>query len=408
MFLRSLYLLSGKLKSGRRNKPDLDTMSFDDLYNNFKIVKQEVKGTASSSSQNLAFMSSTSSTNELALLSMRTRKFFQKIGRKITINRSDTAGYDKLKLECFNCHKLEHFARECKGPRNQDNRSKKSRQLYNDYKLVKNISSKPWNMSYLSDFKEFDVRYDGLWKGAKGGRSLVKELVKLIRTKESNGTCHSSKEPGSSQDYILMPLWKDGSLFDSSSKDASNDEPQLLMNKGRDQEGCKEESIRMAQLKKAVYVCQPPGFEDLEVPYPNTRKSTTRGCQFLGRRLISWQCKKQTIVANSTTEAEIEVKTATNTNMVAFLKKPTGSEVFQEIVDFLNDNLESNMKRGFSGEHTPLFPSMIAIQAEEGEGLGHPSKPQPPPQTSEPIPNVPDEAVYEEWDDRVERLPQLC
>nr|GEX23298.1 putative ribonuclease H-like domain-containing protein [Tanacetum cinerariifolium] len=33
-------------------------------------------------------------------------------------------------------------------------------------------------------------------------------------------------------------------------------------------------------------------------------KSTIRGCQFLGKRLISWQCKKQTIVANSTTEAE--------------------------------------------------------------------------------------------------------
>ncbi|GKB59382.1 hypothetical protein Tco_0915568 [Tanacetum coccineum] len=37
------------------------------------------------------------------------------------------------------------------------------------------------------------------------------------------------------------------------------------------------------------------------------RKSTTRGCQFLGRRLISWQCKKQTIVATSTTEAEYVV-----------------------------------------------------------------------------------------------------
>ncbi|GJR32020.1 putative ribonuclease H-like domain-containing protein [Tanacetum coccineum] len=34
------------------------------------------------------------------------------------------------------------------------------------------------------------------------------------------------------------------------------------------------------------------------------RKSTTRGCQFLGRRLISWQCKKQTIMATSTTKAE--------------------------------------------------------------------------------------------------------
>ncbi|GJW95050.1 hypothetical protein Tco_0174722 [Tanacetum coccineum] len=34
------------------------------------------------------------------------------------------------------------------------------------------------------------------------------------------------------------------------------------------------------------------------------RKSTTGGCQFLGKRLISWQCKKKTIVANSTTEAK--------------------------------------------------------------------------------------------------------
>nr|GEX72378.1 uncharacterized mitochondrial protein AtMg00810-like [Tanacetum cinerariifolium] len=34
------------------------------------------------------------------------------------------------------------------------------------------------------------------------------------------------------------------------------------------------------------------------------RKSTTGGCQFFGKRLISWPCKKQTIVENSTTEAE--------------------------------------------------------------------------------------------------------
>ncbi|GKE97410.1 hypothetical protein Tco_0020761, partial [Tanacetum coccineum] len=34
------------------------------------------------------------------------------------------------------------------------------------------------------------------------------------------------------------------------------------------------------------------------------RKSTTGGCQFLGNRLISWQCKKQTMVATSTTKAE--------------------------------------------------------------------------------------------------------
>nr|GEW91936.1 ribonuclease H-like domain-containing protein [Tanacetum cinerariifolium] len=40
------------------------------------------------------------------------------------------------------------------------------------------------------------------------------------------------------------------------------------------------------------------------------RKSTTEGCQFLGCRLISWQCKKQTVVATSSTEAEYVAATS--------------------------------------------------------------------------------------------------
>nr|GEW64372.1 putative reverse transcriptase domain-containing protein [Tanacetum cinerariifolium] len=52
-----------------RNKSNIDRMSFDDLYINFKIVEQEVKGIASSSSstssQNIAFVSSPSITNEV-------------------------------------------------------------------------------------------------------------------------------------------------------------------------------------------------------------------------------------------------------------------------------------------------------------------------------------------------------
>ncbi|GJX33415.1 hypothetical protein Tco_0243270 [Tanacetum coccineum] len=65
-FLRSLSSEWNTHVVVLRNKPDLDTMRFDDLYNNFKIVEQEVKRTASSSSssQNVAFVSSLISTNE--------------------------------------------------------------------------------------------------------------------------------------------------------------------------------------------------------------------------------------------------------------------------------------------------------------------------------------------------------
>ncbi|GKF44981.1 ribonuclease H-like domain-containing protein, partial [Tanacetum coccineum] len=61
---------------------------------------------------------------QLALLSIRARRYFQRTSKKITINGSDTTGYDKSKVECFNCHKIGHFVRECIGHRNQDNRNR--------------------------------------------------------------------------------------------------------------------------------------------------------------------------------------------------------------------------------------------------------------------------------------------
>ncbi|GKF05933.1 ribonuclease H-like domain-containing protein [Tanacetum coccineum] len=156
-----------------KNKPDLDTMSFDDLYNNFKIVEQEVKGTASSSSsfQNIAFVSSPSSTNKVnttnrvsttntqvspASTQVRTastqvsnanlsddlvyaflasqpnesqliyedlEQIYEYDIKEMDL-KCDTTGYDKSKEECFNCHKIRHFVRECRGPRNQDNRNR--------------------------------------------------------------------------------------------------------------------------------------------------------------------------------------------------------------------------------------------------------------------------------------------
>nr|GEV82651.1 ribonuclease H-like domain-containing protein [Tanacetum cinerariifolium] len=98
-----------------RNKADLDTMSIDDLYNNFKIIEQEVKRTVALSlrSQNMAFLSSPDSTNEVDTANIHVSTvstpvstvsshdntanlsdatvYFQRTGKKITIIGSDTA-----------------------------------------------------------------------------------------------------------------------------------------------------------------------------------------------------------------------------------------------------------------------------------------------------------------------------
>nr|GEU80222.1 ribonuclease H-like domain-containing protein [Tanacetum cinerariifolium] len=61
---------------------------------------------------------------QLALLSMRAKRFFQKTRKKITINGFDTMGFDKTKVKCYNCYKMRHFVREYRGPRNQDSRNR--------------------------------------------------------------------------------------------------------------------------------------------------------------------------------------------------------------------------------------------------------------------------------------------
>ncbi|GKG13509.1 hypothetical protein Tco_0350469, partial [Tanacetum coccineum] len=67
-FLRSLPSAWSNLAMTMRTKPDVDTLSIDDLYNNLKVFEQELTSTSksSASAQNIAFVSHTkSSTNKV-------------------------------------------------------------------------------------------------------------------------------------------------------------------------------------------------------------------------------------------------------------------------------------------------------------------------------------------------------
>ncbi|GJY77203.1 ribonuclease H-like domain-containing protein [Tanacetum coccineum] len=173
-----------------RNKPDIDEIDIDDLYNNLRVYEDEIKRSLSSTStsQNLAFLSSknTSSTNEVstasgdfgvstargisqvsstpcahdvacsffaqlttspqlenedfqqideddleeldlrwqvAMLTVRVKKFIQKKGRNLDFKEKRLFSLDKSKSECYNCHRKGHFARDYRSGRNQGKRS---------------------------------------------------------------------------------------------------------------------------------------------------------------------------------------------------------------------------------------------------------------------------------------------
>nr|GEY81992.1 hypothetical protein [Tanacetum cinerariifolium] len=53
---------------------------------------------------------------QMAMLTMRARRFLQKTGRNLGANGPTSMGFDMAKVECYNCHRKGHFARECRSP----------------------------------------------------------------------------------------------------------------------------------------------------------------------------------------------------------------------------------------------------------------------------------------------------
>nr|GEX87822.1 hypothetical protein [Tanacetum cinerariifolium] len=174
------------------------------------------------------------------------------------------------------------------------------------------------------------------------------------------------------------------------------------------------------------------------------RKSTIGGCQFLRCRLISWQCKKQTVVPTSSTKAELNV-TAVSLSFCCLssvsVKKVNDVTRLQALVDkkrviitkatikdalrladaegidcLPNEKIFTEVGKGCSGVETPLFEGMLVAHQVDGsvaelnddavhdagvadEGVAEvniddvptvvdePSIPSPPPPTQPPLPS---------------------
>ncbi|GJU37850.1 ribonuclease H-like domain-containing protein [Tanacetum coccineum] len=61
---------------------------------------------------------------QVAMISMRLKKFYKKIGRKLHFDAKEPVGFVKTKFECYNCHRTGHFTRECRSKGNTIYKSK--------------------------------------------------------------------------------------------------------------------------------------------------------------------------------------------------------------------------------------------------------------------------------------------
>nr|GEX70718.1 hypothetical protein [Tanacetum cinerariifolium] len=116
-FLRSLPIEWRTHTLIWRNKIDLEDQSLDDLFNILKIYKAE-SNSPQLDNDDLKEIDADDLEEmnlkwKMAILTMRARRFLQRTRRNLGANGTTSIGFDMLKVECYNCHRRRHFAREC-------------------------------------------------------------------------------------------------------------------------------------------------------------------------------------------------------------------------------------------------------------------------------------------------------
>ncbi|GJT25166.1 ribonuclease H-like domain-containing protein [Tanacetum coccineum] len=154
-----------------RNKPDLDTMNFDDLYKNFKIVKQELVLLTlklALLALKLALLALSTASTQVSTVNLSYAPVYaflanQPNGSQLVHEDLEQIHEDDLeemylkwsKVECFNCHKMGHIARECRGPRNQDSMNRNQ----DSSRMTVNVEETSSEATLVVDGAGFDWSY---------------------------------------------------------------------------------------------------------------------------------------------------------------------------------------------------------------------------------------------------------
>nr|GEU31811.1 ribonuclease H-like domain-containing protein [Tanacetum cinerariifolium] len=279
-----------------KNKPEVETLSLDNLYNNLKIYEPKAKGTSISNSnkQNIAFVSSNSTNNtngavntahevstassqvnnvnssnihnlsdvvicaflasqpsspqlvnedlehihiddleeidlkwQMAVLTMRARRFSKKTGRKLSVDVNETIGFDKSNVECYYYHKRGYFARECRAPRHHDNKQKEVTRRNVLVETPASTTLVSCNGLGLEEFVSEPIVSEP---------ALKKPVVEISEAKAS---ADKPKVVRKNNDAPLIEDWVSDSENEAESKPKKNGNPQQdLQEKGVIDSGC--------------------------------------------------------------------------------------------------------------------------------------------------------------------------
>ncbi|GKB31927.1 ribonuclease H-like domain-containing protein [Tanacetum coccineum] len=248
---------------------------------------------------------------QMAMLTMRARRFLKNTGRKLTVNGNETIGFDKSKVECYNCHKRGHFARECRAPRNQENRNRENTRRVvpvetttsnalvscdgSGYDWSDQAEEGPTNfalMAYSSTSSNSEVSTDSncsssCLENVKNLKEQNEQLLKDLRTSKLNVIAYktgnfmppkpdlsfSSLEEFTSEPIVIKPI------VEKSEAKASKAKPKIV----RKNNGAliiedwvsdsKEENVSQTKIEKKTFK---PSFAKIEFVKPKQQEKTAR------------------------------------------------------------------------------------------------------------------------------------